>query len=78
MGVSKKRIDRKIMKSPAPNERFGASGAVTRLKFCADLQVLLPSEPLRNPARTPSPRPLPASHTVVSSQNTLTLISTKN
>jgi hypothetical protein len=27
-----------------PNERFGASGAVTRLKVCVDLQVLRPSE----------------------------------
>ena len=29
---------------PAGNERFGASGAVTRLKVCANLQVLRPSE----------------------------------
>jgi hypothetical protein len=29
---------------PAPNERFGASGGVARLKVCADLQVLRPSE----------------------------------
>ena len=28
----------------AHNERFGASGAVTRLKVCADLQVYRPSE----------------------------------
>jgi hypothetical protein len=28
----------------AANERFGASGAVTRLKVCADLQVLRPCE----------------------------------
>jgi len=28
----------------AGNERFGASGAVTRLKVSADLQVLRPSE----------------------------------
>jgi hypothetical protein len=28
----------------AHNERFGASGAVTRLKVCANLQVLRPSE----------------------------------
>jgi hypothetical protein len=26
------------------NERFGASGGVARLKVCADLQVLRPSE----------------------------------
>jgi hypothetical protein len=26
------------------NERFGASGAVARLKVCADLEVLRPSE----------------------------------
>ena len=26
------------------NERFGASGAVTRLKVCANLEVLRPSE----------------------------------
>ena len=31
-------------KMPSHNERFGASGAVTRLKVCADLQVLRPSE----------------------------------
>ena len=31
-------------KMPALNERFGASGAVTRLKVCANLQVLRPSE----------------------------------
>ena len=30
--------------SAAGNERFGASGAVTRLKVCANLQVLRPSE----------------------------------
>jgi len=29
---------------PADKERFGASGAVTRPKVCADLQVLRPSE----------------------------------
>jgi len=29
---------------PALNERFGASGAVTRLKVCANLEVLRPSE----------------------------------
>ena len=29
---------------PACNERFGASGAVTRLKVCADLEVLRPCE----------------------------------
>jgi hypothetical protein len=29
---------------PAHNERFGASGGVARLKVCADLQVLRPSE----------------------------------
>jgi hypothetical protein len=32
------------MKKTAANERFGASGAVTRLKVCANLQVLRPSE----------------------------------
>ena len=31
-------------KMPADNERFGASGAVTRLKVSANLQVLRPSE----------------------------------
>ena len=44
-------------KTPAVNERFGASGAVARLKVCADLQVLRPSERqwkprLRQAART--------------------------
>jgi hypothetical protein len=32
------------MKRMAYNERFGASGAVVRLKVCADLEVLRPSE----------------------------------
>ena len=31
-------------KSPADNGRFGASGAVARLKVCATLEVLRPSE----------------------------------
>ena len=31
-------------RSPASNGRFGASGAVARLKVCANLQVLRPSE----------------------------------
>jgi hypothetical protein len=31
-------------RNTAANERFGASGAVTRPKVCADLQVLRPSE----------------------------------
>ena len=29
---------------PAPNGRFGASGAVARPKVCANLEVLRPSE----------------------------------
>jgi hypothetical protein len=33
-----------INKKIASNERFGASGAVTRPKVCADLQVLRPSK----------------------------------
>jgi hypothetical protein len=38
-------LDRKTtLKATAANERFGASGAVTRLKVCATLQVLRPSE----------------------------------
>jgi hypothetical protein len=32
------------IKTPATNERFGASGGVARLKVCANLQVLRPSE----------------------------------
>ena len=32
------------MKAAADNERFGASGAVTHPKVCADLEVLRPSE----------------------------------
>ena len=32
------------MNARTPNERFGASGAVTRLKVCADLEVYRPSE----------------------------------
>jgi len=31
-------------KTPAGNGRFGASGAVARLKVCANLQVYRPSE----------------------------------
>jgi hypothetical protein len=31
-------------KMPADNERFGASGAVARLKVCANFQVYRPSE----------------------------------
>jgi hypothetical protein len=31
-------------KERSHNERFGASGAVTRPKVCANLQVLRPSE----------------------------------
>jgi hypothetical protein len=34
----------KRIKKPTHNERFGVSGAVTRLKVCANLQVLPPSE----------------------------------
>ena len=34
----------KQQRCTACNERFGASGAVTRLKVCADLEVLRPSE----------------------------------
>ena len=33
-----------IEKKPAYNGRFGASGAVARLKVCANFQVLCPSE----------------------------------
>ncbi|MCL2510911.1 MAG: hypothetical protein FWF09_02545 [Bacteroidales bacterium] len=40
--IVRKNIYRK--ETPAANERFGASGAVARLKVCADLQVLRPSE----------------------------------
>jgi hypothetical protein len=29
----------------SPNKRFGASGAVTRPKVCADLEVSRPSKP---------------------------------
>jgi len=31
-------------RTPAPNGRIGASGAVARPKVCANFQVLLPSE----------------------------------
>ena len=31
-------------KAASANERFGASGAVVRLKVCANLEVLRPSE----------------------------------
>jgi len=34
----------KINEKTAYNERFGASGAVIRLKVCANLEVLRPSE----------------------------------
>ena len=33
-----------IRKMPAPNGRFGTSGAVTRPKVCANLKVYRPSE----------------------------------
>ena len=33
-----------INRMPAGNGRFGASGAVARLKVCADLEVYRPSE----------------------------------
>jgi hypothetical protein len=32
------------LKATAANERFGASGAVARLKVCADLEVYRPCE----------------------------------
>ena len=35
---------KQTIKTPAPNGRFGASGAVARPKVCADLEVLRPSE----------------------------------
>ena len=35
---------RNKLEMPALNERFGASGAVARLKVSANLQVLRPSE----------------------------------
>jgi hypothetical protein len=38
-----------IEKCTTANERFGASGAVARLKVCANLQVLRPSERLWKP-----------------------------
>jgi hypothetical protein len=40
--AEKKRIS--AWNATAYNERFGASGAVARLKGCANLQVLRPSE----------------------------------
>jgi len=33
-----------MTKMPSHNGRFGASGAVARLKVCANLKVLRPSE----------------------------------
>jgi hypothetical protein len=43
-----------LTKTPALNERFGASGAVTRLKVSANLQVLRPSERQWKPRLPPS------------------------
>ena len=45
------------MMNTAPNERFGASGAVTRPKICANLEVLRPSERQWKPRLRPKPPP---------------------
>jgi len=37
-------IENEEFKCTASNERFGASGAVTRPKVCTNLEVLRPSE----------------------------------
>jgi hypothetical protein len=37
-------LNDKQIKTPAGNERLGASGAVTRLKVCANLEIFRPSE----------------------------------
>ena len=39
--INDERISNKM---PAPNGRFGVSGGVARLKVCANLEVLHPSE----------------------------------
>jgi hypothetical protein len=41
-----KKAFKRIEKTPADNERFGASGSVARLTVCADLQVFSPPKPL--------------------------------
>jgi len=48
-------------KKPAHNERFGASGAVSRLKVCTNLQVLRPSERQWKPRLRQAATTLPAS-----------------
>jgi hypothetical protein len=56
-------------KMAAGNERFGASGAVTRLKVCADLQVLRPCERQWKPRLPQAAGTLPASGATVRRDN---------
>ena len=53
----------KHIEKTASNGRFGASGAVARLKVCADLQVLRPSERQWKPRLPQAAGTLPASGT---------------
>jgi hypothetical protein len=57
---------------PAHNERFGASGAVTRPKVSANLQVLRPSE------RQWKPRLRQAATTLCASRRTVRADKAKN
>ena len=43
------RKNHRQLKCTAHNERFHASGVYARRKFCADLEVCRPPEPLWNP-----------------------------
>jgi len=55
-------LDRETMwEATAANERFGASGAVTRLKVCANLQVLRSCERQWKPRLPQAARTLSAS-----------------
>ena len=48
-------MEQKVKERPH-NAGFGVRRGVSRGTPRRNLEVLLPSEPLRNPARTPSPR----------------------
>jgi len=62
----------------AANWRFGASGGVARLKVSADLQVSALVRAAVPPRLRQAALTLAATRGLVSSQNMLTLFSTKN
>jgi hypothetical protein len=55
-------------KTPAVNERFGASGGVARPKFCGDFQHLRPFERQWNPRLRQAATTLSASVATVQSR----------